>query len=280
MTAAEPPSSGPSLPGLRHLLATVARLRAPDGCPWDRKQTTASMAPHLVEEAFEAADALRRGEVSASREELGDVLANVAMISQIASEAGQFGCDEVAGAAADKLVRRHPHVFGDQRAASAELAYAGWEAQKQREKDQQALATGSDAGRSVLAGLPVALPALRRAFRIGEKAARAGFDWPDRDGPRGKVDEELGELDGAIVAGDTAAVAAELGDVLFSLCNLARHLGIDPEAALAGTIDKFQRRFTAVEREFGFALAGRSLAELDAAWNRAKLAERSGGPAG
>lgn len=258
------------LPGLHALLATIARLRADGGCPWDRKQTTASMAPHLLEEAFEATDALRRDDLAASKEELGDVLVNVAMIGQIASEAGAFTCDDVAAAAAQKLVRRHPHVFGDQQAASAELAYRSWEKQKLAERAAAANATD----RSVLAGVPTALPALLRAFRIGEKAARAGFDWPDRDGPRSKVTEELGELDAAIGGGDPATIAAELGDVLFSLCNLARHLGVNPEMALGATTDKFQRRFTSVEREFDYQLAGRSLAEMDAAWNRAKAAER------
>lgn len=263
-----PPPSSP-LPGVQTLVATVACLRGIDGCPWDKKQTTASMAPHLVEEAFEAADALARGADAPSQEELGDVLVNVAMISQIASEDGRFHFDAVARAAAAKLVRRHPHVFGDRRAESAEIAYANWEQEKQKEK-----AAAADAGaRSVLAGVPVALPALLRAFRIGAKAAKAGFDWPDREGPRAKVDEELGELDEAIASGDPARIGDELGDVLFSLCNLARHLGANPEVALAATTGKFQRRFAAVEREFEYDLAGRSLAELDAAWNRAKAAE-------
>lgn len=259
------------LPGLQSLLATIARLRAPDGCPWDRQQTTASMAPHLVEEAFEAADALRRGDPVTSQEELGDVLVNVAMIGQIASETGRFSCDAIAAAAAQKLVRRHPHVFGDQQAASAELAYRSWETQKQQERQQ---GTGS---RSVLAGVPTALPALLRAFRIGEKAARAGFDWPDRDGPRAKVTEELAELDAAIAGGDATAIADELGDVLFSLCNLARHLGVNPETALAGTTDKFQRRFQAVEHAFDYRLQGRTLAEMDVAWEQAKADERTAG---
>ncbi|MBL8729603.1 MAG: nucleoside triphosphate pyrophosphohydrolase [Planctomycetes bacterium] len=257
-----------SLPGWRRLLATIARLRAPEGCPWDRAQTTATMAPHLVEEAFEAADALRRGDDEDAREELGDVLVNVAMISRIAHERGAFDVDAVAAAAAAKLVRRHPHVFGDQQVDGAEQAYRNWERAKRSEQ--------VDGTRGVLAGVPVALPALLRAFRIGEKAARAGFDWPDRDGPRGKVDEEVAELDAAIAVGDAAAIAGELGDVLFSLCNLARHLGINPEVALAATTDKFQRRFAAVEAEFGHELAGRSLAELDAAWNRAKAREQGG----
>ncbi|MCA8966602.1 MAG: MazG family protein, partial [Planctomycetes bacterium] len=168
---------------------------------------------------------------------------------------------------AAKLVRRHPHVFGDARADGAEMAYRNWERIKQAERKQQ------DGPKGVLDGVPAALPALLRAFRLGEKAARVGFDWPDRQGPRAKLDEELGELDAAIASGDRAAIADELGDVLFSLCNLARHLGANPEMALAGTADKFQRRFASVEQQFEYQLQGRSLAELDAAWNRAKTAE-------
>ena len=145
-------------------------------------------------------------------------------------------------------------------------------------KAAAAAASGDDRERSVLAGVPVALPALLRSFRIGEKAAKAGFDWPDRSGPRQKVDEELRELDEAIARGSAAAIADELGDVLFSLCNLARHLGVNPEMALGGTTDKFQRRFQAVEAELGYQLAGRSLAEMDAAWNRAKSSERRDAP--
>jgi len=250
--------------GFDKLLATVARLRAPDGCPWDRKQTTGSMAPHLLEEAFEAVDALRRGALDEMREELGDVLVNVAMISQIASEAGHFDASTVAGEAADKLVRRHPHVFGDQQAASAEIAYERWEQQKQAEKARK----GDEQG--ALSGVPPALPALLRAYRVGQKAAKVGFDWPDRDGPRAKVDEELAELDEAIAGGDADRIRDELGDALFSLCNLARHVGINPEMALQDTTDKFRRRFDAVERAFGFELKGRSLDELEAAWQRAK----------
>jgi len=253
------------LPGITRLLATVACLRAPDGCPWDKKQTTATMGPHLIEEAFEAADGLRREHDTDAAEELGDVLVNIAMICQIASEGGRFGVDDIANAAAEKLIRRHSHVFGDVEVDSAEMAFGNWERMKQSENADK------DAGpRSVLAGVPTALPALLRAFRIGEKAARTGFDWPDRAGPRGKLDEELSELDQAIEDGDPAEIRAELGDVLFSVCNLARHLGVNPEVALADTADKFQRRFRAVETEFEHDLSGRSLEELDAAWNRAK----------
>lgn len=255
------------LPGFTHLLATIARLRAPDGCPWDRKQTTKSMAPHLVEEAFEAADALRRENPEEAREELGDVLVNVAMISQIASEDGRFAADEVAQAAGEKLIRRHPHVFGDQHARSAEIAYQTWEKEKQREKAEKG------ENRSVLSGVPIALPALLRAYRVGEKAAKVGFDWPDHSGPRDKVTEETAELDEAIAAGDADAITDELGDVLFSLCNLARHYGINPEVALAQTIDKFQRRFQSVEQTFDYELQGRELGEMEAAWDAAKRLE-------
>ena len=265
MAAAEP-SPPDALPGFCRLLATVARLRADDGCPWDRAQTMASMAPHLLEEAFETADALRRDDVEPAREELGDVLVNVAMIAQIAAESNRFDADAVAAAAAAKLIRRHPHVFGDTKVDGADAAYRSWERSKRKEHGAEP--------KSVLAGVPIALPALLRAFRIGEKAARTGFDWPDRDGPRAKVTEELAELDAAIASGDKAATASELGDVLFSLCNLARHLGVNPETALASTTDKFQRRFAAVERAFDHRLEGHTLEEMDAAWNRAKAAER------
>jgi MazG family protein len=254
---------------LGRLLAVIARLRADDGCPWDRAQTMASMAPHLLEEAYEAVDALRRGERDAAREELGDVLMNVLMIARISREGGGFGVGEVAGAIADKLVRRHPHVFGGERAQDPAEAYRNWERIKQTE--------GGKGPRSALAGVPAALPALLRAFRVGEKAARAGFDWPDACGPRSKIDEELGELDRAVQGSDPAAIAHELGDVLFSAANLARHLGVEPEMALRATIDRFQGRFQAVEAELGPDLTGRTLDELEAAWQRAKQPPESAG---
>ncbi len=257
------------LPACRRLFDVVRRLRAPDGCPWDRAQTTASMAPHLLEETYEALDALRTGDDAATREELGDVLVNVAMIAQIAGERGAFDLEAVAQDAADKLVRRHPHVFSDRKVDGAEQAYANWEHEKR--KESTVLADGSARPpRGTLDGVPAAMPALLRAFRVGEKAARVGFDWPDRQGPRAKVDEELAELDAAIQSGDAAAIASELGDVLFSLANLARHLRAEPETALRGTIDRFSQRFRGVEQELGPDLRGRTLAELDAAWNRAK----------
>lgn len=251
---------------LARLLAVVARLRAPDGCPWDREQTHESLTRYLLEEAFEAADALRRGDDAAACDELGDVLWNVVLHATIAAERGAYDLQRVATVASDKLVRRHPHVFGDEKARESQAAYEGWEAQKRREKQAR-----GESG-STLAGVPAAMPALLRALRIGEKAASVGFDWPSAEGPRGKIDEELRELDAALASGDRAAATDELGDLLFSACNLARKLGIDPEAALRGTVDRFTQRFAHVEAELGPDLSGRDLAELEASWQRAKQA--------
>lgn len=223
------------------------------------------MVPCLIEEAFEAADALRQDNLPAAREELGDVLVNLALLASIQAERGAGGIDALAAQAAHKLISRHSHVFGDVQVDGAEMAYQNWEKHKRNEGPPQ---------RSVLAGVPRALPSLLRAKRLGEKAARAGFDWPDAKGPRDKVSEELAELDQAIALADQAGIADELGDVLFSLCNLARHLKIDPEAALARTCDKFQARFAAVEASFDYDLAGKNLDELDAAWNTAKQQAR------
>lgn len=275
--AGDHPAMADPLPAFARLLEVIARLRAPDGCPWDRQQTLASMAPCLLEEAYEAVDALRGDERAAQCEELGDVLMNVLMCAQIASESdrenGGFDAAAVALGVADKLVRRHPHVFGDRRADSADEAYRNWERRKLAERTADAAGGAGAAAKGVLAGVPQDLPALLRAFRIGEKAARVGFDWPDPRGPREKIAEELRELDEAIARGDPGAVAAELGDLLFSVCNLARHLQANPEMALRGTVDRFVARFAKVERELGADLTGRSLDELEAAWQRAKADE-------
>ncbi|MFO1051219.1 MAG: nucleoside triphosphate pyrophosphohydrolase [Planctomycetota bacterium] len=268
--AVVPPLEDPRLPAFAHLLGVIARLRAPDGCPWDREQTPQTMAPHLLEEAFEAADAIRQDDPGAACEELGDVLMNVLMIAQMEGEAARFDAGDVARRIADKLVRRHPHVFGDARADDAQQVLRRWEEIKRSEKP--------GTRRGALDGVPLALPALLRAFRVGEKAARVGFDWPDREGPRRKVDEELGELDAAAARGERAAIEHELGDVLFSVCNLARHLGVEPETALRGTIDRFSARFRRVEDEFGDRLGQATLGELDAAWDRAKRALEPGRP--
>ena len=262
---------------MARLLGIVERLRAPDGCPWDRKQTEASMAPHLLEEAFEAADAIRTGDAQASAEELGDVLLNVFMISQIASEAGRFRLDDVCEAIADKLVRRHPHVFGDETEREGldqpEAVLANWERIKQTERGPRDDDQFEPTRRSALAGVPAALPALLRAYRVGEKAARTGFDWPDATGPRAKIDEELTELDEAAASGDQAAIEHELGDVLFSVVNYSRHLARNPEIALRATIDRFSARFRAIESELGDGLTNASSELLEAAWQRAKALE-------
>lgn len=258
--------------GLHKLIKVVARLRSDDGCPWDRKQTPESMAPCLLEEAYEAIDALRSRDDAASIEELGDVLVNLAMVAQMFAERGASDLDAIANAAADKLIRRHPHVFGSASANAQHEAHAGWEARKQQER-----AARGDA-RGALDGVPQALPALLRAYRIGQKAARVGFDWPDAKGPREKIDEELRELEAVAQRGDRDAIRDELGDVLFSVCNLARHLGTDPETALRGTVDKFAARFRFVEREMGPDLASRTLDELEASWQRAKVALKQNPP--
>lgn len=275
-TVEPPPALGDSShPELLRLLAIVARLRAPGGCPWDREQTEVTMAPHLLEEAFEAVEAIESGDTEQTREELGDVLMNIFMVAQIADEGGRFGIEGVAREIADKLVRRHPHVFGpsegqpqvDTEGADARQVLANWETIKRQERaEQQESATP----KSVLSGLPKSLPALLRAYRIGEKAANAGFDWPDRSGPRQKLEEEATELDQAVAAGDQAAVHQELGDVLFAVVNLARHLSINPEMALRATIDKFTRRFEHVEEQLGDRLRDAPLAEKEELWEEAK----------
>jgi MazG family protein len=250
-----------SLPQLHRLVGVVDRLRSPGGCPWDREQTELSLAPHLLEEAYEALEALRGEDPQAACEELGDVLMNVLMIARIASESGRYDLEGVAGTIADKLVRRHPHVFGGE-AVGSQQVLANWEAIKRREKGGEP--------QSVLAGVPKDLPALQQALRIGEKAARVGFDWPDRHGPRRKLDEELAELDAALAGGDARAIGRELGDVLFSVVNVARHAGVHPELALRATIDEFARRFAHVERTLGDRLEAASLQEKEALWQQSK----------
>ncbi len=252
---------------LDRLLDVIARLRAPDGCPWDREQTEVSMAPHLLEEAYEAVEALQAGDPAAAAEELGDVLMNVLMIAQIAGEAGRYDAGAVAGGIADKLVRRHPHVFGGTVAGDADTVLRNWEAIKKEEAPD-----GKRKG--ALDGVPDALPALQKALRVGEKAARTGFDWPEQSGARAKLDEELGELDAALAGGDQAAAEAELGDVLFSVVNVARHAGINPEMALRATVQRFMARFARVEAQLGAGMADASLAEMEAAWQAAKESER------
>ena len=259
------------------LITLMARLRDPQrGCPWDLEQTFASIAPFTVEEAYEVADAIERGEHERLRDELGDLLFQVVFHARMAEERGWFDFADVTESIHAKLVRRHPHVFAGA-AIEAQHLPREWEAQKAREREQ---AAGELGDRSTLAGVPRALPALMRAAKLGRRAARVGFDWPDAAGARAKVAEELGELDaarsgsGAATPEVAAAVADELGDLLFAVVNLSRHLNLDAETALRGANAKFERRFRRMEQlayERGLALARLSAAQWDQLWEEAKL---------
>lgn len=257
---------------LQRLLTVMARLRDPDtGCPWDRQQTYASLVPHTLEEAYEVADAIAREDWAELREELGDLLFQIVFYAQIAGEEGRFDFAAIADAISEKMTRRHPHVFGDAYYASAEAQTAAWEQIKASEK--------ASVPAGVLDGVPLALPALSRAAKLQKKAARVGFDWGTLAPVLAKIEEELGEIRAEIAAAaPPERLADELGDVLFAVANLARHLKIDPEAALRGTNAKFERRFRQVEH--GLAACGRTpaestLAEMDALWEQAKAAERT-----
>ena len=239
--------------GLSRLVAVMRRLRGPGGCEWDAAQTWATIAPYTIEEAYEVADAIERDDAEALRDELGDLTLQVVFHSAIAEDAGRFTLADVLAGISDKLERRHPHVFGD-------APTPGWEALKAAER-------ADDPDRSALAGVAKALPALKRAEKIGARAARVGFDWPDASGARAKIDEELAEL---AAAGTEHDRVEELGDLLFAAVNLSRHLKIDPEAALRAATDKFEARFRAMEAEAG-ALGGKRLDELEALWSAAKV---------
>ena len=241
---------------LDRLSAIMRRLRDPvNGCEWDREQSFATIAPYTIEEAYEVADAIRRGATDELADELGDLQLQVVFHAQMASELGLFTLDDVLGRICDKLERRHPHIFG------GAAASPGWEALKAAERD-----ASPDA--SALAGVALALPALERAAKLQRRAARTGFDWPDAEGPRAKVAEELEELDREVSA---ERREEELGDLLFAVVNLARHLNIDAEAALRSANHKFEARFRAIEGEPGFA--GLDLDAKEALWTAAKAAQ-------
>jgi ATP diphosphatase len=243
---------------LDDLRAVMARLRDPDtGCEWDLAQTFATIAPYTIEEAYEVADAIDRGDMAALKDELGDLQLQVVFHARIAEELGAFDLDDVTAAITAKMIRRHPHVFGD-------ADNPGWEAIKAEER-----AKGTDPG--ALSGVALALPALLRAEKLQKRAARTGFDWPDATGPRAKILEELDELDRA---GSDADAREEMGDLLFAAVNLARHLGIDPEAALREANAKFERRFRAMEEMAGVSFADLDLDGKEALWNNAKAALR------
>lgn len=254
------------------LLEIMDRLRGPDGCPWDREQTYATLRSFLLEECYEVVDALDRGDPAALREELGDLLFQVVFLSRLAKEDDHFTAHDVVLGIARKMIRRHPHVFGEVRAETSDQVLEHWEAIKRSEKGEVTDATESQ-GDSVVAGIPRALPALMKAYRLGHKAARVGFDWErDRD-VMAKVDEELGELRASVASGDAEAAGEELGDVFFTLAMLARRLGLDPEQSLEKANRKFVDRFRALEAEVarrGLKIADAGLELLDRIWNEIK----------
>lgn len=247
----------------------MARLRAPGGCPWDAQQTHAALRPYLLEETYEVIEALDKGDLAALRGELGDLLLQIVFHAQIASEEGAFDLEDIARAINEKLIHRHPHVFGDVKVDGASQVLVNWEKLKLQETE--------NAGRtSALDGVPPQLPALARATKVQKKAARVGFDWDDAAGPRAKLDEELAELDAAVAAGDEEAVEHELGDVLFSVCNLARFLSADSESALRKAVTRFSERFARMEaftREQGISMADLDIDGLERLWQQAKAAE-------
>ena len=257
---------------LDDLIAIMARLRDPGtGCPWDLEQTFATIAPYTVEEAYEVADAIERNNPDDLRDELGDLLFQVVFHSQMAREADVFGIEDVIVAICAKMIRRHPHVFGEAEQRTSGEQTIAWEVIKAQERAAKPQGTG------VLADIPVGLPGLTRAVKLSRRAASVGFVWPTIAGVLDKLDEEVAELKVEIERGDLAKARDELGDVLFVLANIARTLDVDPEAALRQTNAKFTRRFGFVEA--GLAARGRTpaqsdLAEMDALWNDAKRAER------
>lgn len=261
----------PGSMGIDELLKVMATLRDPEqGCPWDRAQTFATIAPYTLEEAYEVADAIARDDMVELREELGDLLFQVVFHAQMAREAGHFDFKDVVRAIVDKMVRRHPHVFADVQVADAAEQTARWEAQKAAERAAKA----EQGAHSALDGVAVALPALVRAEKMQRRAARAGFDWPDIAGPLAKVREEIDEVAAELQAGASQArVAAEIGDLLFAAVNLARHAGVDAETALRDATRKFERRFRTLEAGLGKPLAEATLDEMDAQWEAVKRAE-------
>ena len=259
---------------LRRLESVVARLRDPvDGCPWDLEQTHASLVPFVLEEAHEVADAIRHGNDQHLKEELGDLLLQVVMHARIGEEDRRFDLDAIATAISDKLIRRHPHVFGEATAKSSEAVRLSWEAIKSAERAEQAKGQATSSPLSDhLASKVRGQPALAGAMTISRKAAKAGFEWNDLTGVWGKVHEELDELKEAVASGDSSHAQEEMGDVLFTLVNVARWCGLDPEAGLAGTNHRFLDRFSRVEMALGGDLRGRSIEELEGLWQKAKAA--------
>ena len=265
-----PPEHGS---GVERLLWVMARLRDPDGgCPWDLEQDFASIAPYTIEEAYEVADAIAREDFDDLEGELGDLLLQVVYHAQMAKEAGRFDFEAVAVRIADKMIQRHPHVFGDAQVDGAAAQTIAWEEAKAAERKRKEAQGRGDA--SVLADLPIGLPALTRSAKLQRRAARVGFDWPELAPVLDKLEEEVGEVRAEIAGNGTdERLTDEIGDLLFAATNLARHLGIDPEAALRQANRKFERRFRSIEAALdaaGRPIAGASLAEMEDLWQRAK----------
>jgi nucleoside triphosphate diphosphatase len=268
------PESPPSATDpLDEAIAIMARLRGPDGCPWDREQTFDSIKRHTLEETYEVFDAIERRAWPDLKDELGDLLLQVLFYAQMASEAGYFTIQDVAANLNAKLIRRHPHIFAGAQVADSDAVLRNWEQIKQSEKK-----SSSTAQSSMLDDVPRAMPALLEAGKLGSRAAKVGFDWPDTVGLFDKLHEEIGELKAELTPSpgnqSTSAIEAELGDLLFTAVNLARHLKVDPESALRATNAKFRRRFAAMESAAGGtdALAASTPSELDILWNQAKNA--------
>ena len=248
-------------PELIELARIMAALRAPGGCPWDREQTLESLRPYLLEEAYEVLEVMSSDDANLHAEELGDLLFQVVFQAQIRSEQGEFDLRDVVAAISEKLTRRHPHVFGDEDASDTDAVAARWDELKAQE------------GKGGIDDIPQALPALIRAAKVGKKASKVGFDWPEVSGPLEKVEEELGELRQAIASGDRDALEHELGDLLFAAVNVSRHLDVDPELALRAATERFLDRFAHVRDRLaqeGHAPKDVSLDRLDELWNEAK----------
>ena len=252
---------------IERLMQVVDTLRSPGGCPWDAEQTLETLAPHLVEESHEMVDAVARKDLMGIEEELGDLLMGILMMARVASESGDFDPASLAEAITAKLIRRHPHVYGQVSVDESGQVLRNWEAIKKKEKEE----AGADT--SALSGVPRSLPALLRAWRVGAKAANAGFDWPDLQGPVEKVEEEWQEFREAVQADDLESASEELGDLLFSVVNVARRMNIEPELALRGTIERFSGRFRWVESNLGKDVSEATLEEMDALWEEAKKRE-------
>jgi ATP diphosphatase len=270
-------------PDIRRLVDIMAALRAPgSGCPWDLEQTFATIVPYTLEEAYEVADAVERGDRGDLREELGDLLLQVVFHARMAQEEGAFDFGDVVEAITRKLIRRHPHVFGDARDLTSDEVKALWGRIKADEKRERAAARApgsppaQDAG--VLAGVPLALPALTRALKLQQKAGKVGFDWNDARAVLAKLREEMDEIEAELAAGAEDKVAGEVGDLLFAVANLARHLRVDPEGALRSANAKFERRFAHIEARLGAegrAPEGATLDEMEALWEEAKRREKA-----